>query len=253
MPDRPERGERIDFATDVAEISRILYSAPTVKETLHRIVDFSVDTINGCSGAGISYVHGDEIFTPVSTDMKVLEVDNLQYTSGQGPCLDAIAERSTFYAHDLLSDQRWPTFGAQAAEAGRRSLLSFCLFGETTLGALNLYSQLPHAFDATDRATGLIFATHAGLALAAAVRIEDATQALTVETKKLDDLHGALASRQVIGRAEGILMQRELVTAEQAFDLLRRASQNLNTKLRAVAQQVVDTGEIPQSADPRHG
>ena len=246
-------GQRSDLAANFAEISRALFSAPTVKETLHRIVDFSVDTIDGCSGAGISFVQGDEIVTPVWTEERVLEIDILQYTTGQGPCLDAIAQGSTCYADDLLTDPRWPIFGPKAADAGRRSLLSFCLYDETTLGALNLYSQLPRAFGATDRAKGLIFATHAGLALSAAVQVEDATRALTVETKRLEDLHSALASRQIIGRAEGILMNRELVTADQAFDLLRRASQHLNIKLREVAQQVVDTGDIPESPRPGRG
>lgn len=245
MPD-PERS---DLAAGFAEISRSLYSAHTVYETLQRIVTFSVDTIDGCSGAGISFVQGDQIVTPVWTEPKVLEVDTMQYTTGQGPCLDAIAQGDTFYASDLRTDPRWPEFGPRAAEAGMRSLLSFCLMGEEPLGALNLYAQLPAAFGATDRAKGLIFATHAGVALAAAQDVEDAAQALTVEIQRLENLHGALASRQVIGRAEGILMQREVITGDQAFDLLRRASQHLNIKLREVAQYVVDTGEIPQRPD----
>lgn len=237
--------EREDLAADFAQISRALYAAHTVEQTLHRIVDFSVRTVDGCSGAGISFVQGGEIVTPVWTEPKVLEVDTMQYSTGQGPCLDAIAKGASVYADDLLTDPRWPSFGPMAAQAGLRSLLSFCLSGERTLGALNLYARWPRAFGATDRAKGLIFAAHAGVALAAAVEVEDATRALAIETKRLENLHGALASRQVIGRAEGILMQRELITADQAFDLLRRASQHLNTKLREVAQHVVDTGDVP--------
>jgi GAF domain-containing protein len=242
-------GQRDELAASFAEISRALYSANTVKETLQRIVDFSVDAIDGCSGAGISFLQGDEIVTPVWTEQKVLDVDTMQYTTREGPCLDAIAKRDSFYADDLLTDPRWSTFGPMAADAGMRSLLSFCLFGEATLGALNLYARLPRAFSATDRATGLIFATHAGVALAAAEEKEEASNALAVEIKRLEDLHGALASRQIIGQAEGILMQRERITADQAFDLLRRASQHLNTKLREVAQIVVDTGDVPQTPD----
>ncbi len=236
---------RSDLASSFAQISRSLYSAPTVKETLHRIVDYSVATIDGCSGAGISFIQNGDIVTPVWTEPTVVEVDEMQYTTGQGPCLDAIAHGESFYADDLLTDTRWPVFGPRAAQAGLRSLLSFCLAGETTLGALNLYARLPRAFGATDRAKGLIFATHAGVALAAAMELEDATRALEVETKRLQNLHGALASRLVIGRAEGILMNRELITGDQAFDLLSHASQQLNIKLRDIAQSVVDTGEIP--------
>jgi hypothetical protein len=245
-------GSTSNLAASFAEISRELYSAHTVKETLDRIVRFSVGTIDGCSGAGISFLEDDEIVTPVWTEPRVLEVDTMQYTTGQGPCLDAISQGTSVYASDLLTDPRWPAFGPMAAEAGMRSLLSFCLAGDVTLGALNLYAQVPHAFRATDRATGLIFATHAGVALAAAEELEDATEALAVEIEKLQNLHGALASRQVIGRAEGILMQRELITADQAFDLLRRASQQLNTKLREVAQHVVDTGDVPHRPEEQH-
>lgn len=247
---RSESEKLNELASSFAEISRTLYAAHTVQETLQRIVDLSVDTIDGCSGAGISFVQGTDIVTPVWTESIVLTVDKMQYTTGQGPCLDAISHGESFYAEDLSTDARWPSFGPMAAEAGMRSLLSFCLFGDATLGALNLYARLPRAFGATDRAKGLIFATHAGVALAAAGDLEGATQALAVEIKRLDDLHGALASRQVIGRAEGILMQRELITSDQAFDLLRQASQNLNTKLREVAQFVVDTGDVPRA--PEH-
>lgn len=236
---------RNELASSFAELSRDLYAAHTVKETLRRIVHFSVRTIDGCTGAGLSFVQNGNIVTPVWTEPTVVEVDEMQYATGQGPCLDAIAQGESFYADDLLTDPRWPDFGPMAAQAGLRSLLSFCLAGETTLGALNLYARLPRAFGATDRAKGLILATHAGVALAAAVELEDTTRALEVETQRLQNLHGALSSRLVIGRAEGILMNRELITGDQAFDLLRRASQQLNTKLREIAQYVVDTGEIP--------
>ncbi|HEX9711572.1 MAG TPA: GAF and ANTAR domain-containing protein [Actinomycetota bacterium] len=246
---RPIEGDpealRSGLASSFAEISRGLYSASTVKETLQRIVDFSVWTIDGCSGAGISFIQNGDVVTPVWTEPTVVEVDEMQYATGQGPCLDAISHGESFYAEDLLTDARWPTFGPMAAQAGLRSLLSFRLAGEATLGALNLYARLPRAFGATDRATGLIFATHAGVALAAAVELGDATRALEVETKRLENLQGALSSRQTIGRAEGILMNRELITGDQAFDLLRQASQQLNIKLREIAEFVVDTGDIP--------
>ena len=236
-----------DIAATFAAISRSLYAAGTVQETLQRIVDFSVLTIEGCTGAGISFMQGDEISTPVWTEPMVLEVDTMQYAAGQGPCLDAIAHGGSFYAEDLLTDPQWPSFGPMAAKAGMRSLLSFCLIGDAKLGALNLYSRLPLAFSITDRATALILAAHAGVALSAAEELEAAADALAAEIKRLEDLHGALASRQVIGRAEGILMQRDLITSDQAFDLLRRASQHLNIKLSEVAQGVVDTGDVYRS------
>jgi len=235
-----------DLATELAGVARALWSAPTVQDTLQRIVDFSLATIDGCDGAGIWVLHDGAVSTPVSTGPEVLEVDGIQQVTCEGPCVDALAaDEMAFYAEDLAVDPRWPRFGPLAAARGMRSLLSFQLSTDTTLGALNLYAHLPRAYGATDRAKGLIFAAYAGLALGAAQAIEGAAKALAVENRRLQDLEGALASRQVIGRAEGVLMQRELITADQAFSLLRRASPHLNIKLREVAQRVVDTGEVP--------
>ncbi len=118
-------------------------------------------------------------------------------------------------------------------------MLGYRLFaGSETLGALQLYARLPAAFNATDRAQGLIFAAHAGMALGVA-------RAQATERGRTDHLQTALVSREIIGQAQGILMERERITAEQAFDLLRRSSQHLNRRLRDVAQELVDTGTVP--------
>jgi AmiR/NasT family two-component response regulator len=109
-------------------------------------------------------------------------------------------------------------------------------------GALNLYAQLPNAFGATDRAKGTILAALAGAAIGATARRAD------LQSQNVN-LQAALVSREVIGQAQGILMERERVTAEQAFDILRRASQHLNEKLRDVAQNLVETGESPNTGD----
>jgi AmiR/NasT family two-component response regulator len=107
-------------------------------------------------------------------------------------------------------------------------------------GALNLYARLPGAFGVVDRAKAVILASLADLALSVAHSHED-------ETRRSDNLNLALATREVIGQAQGILMERERITPDQAFDILRRASQHLNRKLRDVAQDLVDTGERPET------
>ena len=127
------------------------------------------------------------------------------------------------------------------------SLLSFRLFieenefEERTMGALNLYSRQRGAFDQAAREVGLILASHASVALAGA-------QALAHEKEHVANLDKALLSRDVIGQAKGILMERQHLTAEQAFDLLRRGSQHLNVKLRDVADRVTETGERPPTS-----
>lgn len=234
------------LAEQLAGLARELAAARTIEETLTRIVQLSVGTISRCTAAGVALVRDGTMSTPVSSAPVVREIDQLQHETNEGPCLDAIASGDSVYAEDLRNDSRWPAFGAQAAHSGLRSVHSICLRDEHTLGALNLYSPRRDAFSATGRVQGLIFATHAALALAAAIRLAGVEEALSVETRRLENLEGALASRQVIGRAEGILMQREKISSDAAFDLLRRASQTLNRKLREVAQHVVDTGEVPE-------
>ena len=123
-----------------------------------------------------------------------------------------------------------------------RSALAYRLSVEgETVGALQLFARLPGAFNAGERAQGLIFASYAGLALSLA-------KAQEAEEERIGNLEIALASRDVIGQAQGILMERERITADQAFRLLRRSSQHLNRKLRTVAQDIVDTGTIPPEA-----
>ena len=236
-----------DVAVAFAEIARTLFCDPTVGGTLQRVVDFAVATVDGCDAAGISLATGTEVTTPVWSHPVALDIDSVQYETGEGPCLDAITKETIVYAEDLAEDLRWPSFGPRAVALGMRSLLSCRLSSNGTLGALNLYAHLPRAYGVTDRTKALIFAAHAGVALGAAEALEDATVSLNAEIRRVEDLRGALASREVIGQAEGILIERERITADQAFGVLRRSSQHLNIKLREVAQYLVDTGEVPPS------
>jgi GAF domain-containing protein len=184
------------------------------------------------------------VTTPVQTDSLVVEVEASQLRTGTGPCLDALAQGLPIYAEDLATDPRWPAFGREAAELGVRSLLALRLAGNGTFGALNLYARYPSAFGAVDRAKGLVLAGLAGIALSLAhARDEDVRQA--------ENLRHALVTRELVGQAQGILMERERITAEQAFDILRRASQHLNVKLREVAQDLIDTGERPETGASR--
>jgi hypothetical protein len=234
-----------ELASSFAGIARTLFSASTVLATLQQIVDFAFATVEGSDVACISLRTADSVFTPAYSAPLAFEIDQLQYAAREGPCLDAIAKEPTVYAEDLAEDQRWPVFGPQAAALGMRSLLSCRLSANGTRGALNLYAALPRAYGAIDRTKALIFAAHAGIALGAAEAREDAALSLDVGLHRIDDLITALGTREIIGQAEGILIERERITAQQAFDVLRRASQHLNIKLREVASYVVETGEVP--------
>lgn len=235
-----------ELASSFAEIARTLFAERTVERTLQRIVDFAQATVVACDAASISLLTGDTIATPVCSDPIALEIDRFQYEFNEGPCLDAITTVPTLYSSDLTSDDRWPTFGPHAVSLGMRSLLSCRLTSDVTLGSLNLYARLPDAYGTIDRTTAIIYASHAGIALGAAGTLADATLSLDTEVRRAENLEIALTTREVIGQAEGILIERERLTPEQAFDVLRKASQNLNLRLRDLAQYVVDTGEVPE-------
>lgn len=228
----------------LSEVARALFAPGSVTGSLQLIVDLAVSAIDGCDAAGVFVVRDGDVVTAASSDPLVVELDELQFASNEGPCLDAVAQGGSAYAADLSDDSRWPTFGPAAALAGIRSALAFRL-SDQPISALNLYARMPAAFGATDRAKGVIFATLAGIAL-------DAAGERAADDTRVANLHAAMKTRELIGQAQGILMERERISAEQAFDVLRRASQHLNIRVREVAQALVDTGETPPTAtDPR--
>ena len=223
--------------SNVWQVARTLFAPGSVTGSMQLTVNLAVSTIDGCDAAGIFLVRHGQVITAASSDRIVIELDELQFTNNEGPCLDAVADGGSTYAPDLADDSRWPKFGPAAARAGIRSALAFRLSARP-VSALNLYARLPAAFGATDRAKGVIFATLAGIALDTAGERAD-------DEHRVANLHEALKTRELIGQAQGILIERERITAEQAFDVLRRASQYLNIKLREVAQNLIDTGETP--------
>jgi GAF domain-containing protein len=227
-------------AETFAEVARSLLSQEDVQHTLQKIVDLAVETIDGCDHAGITFLKGKLPSTPASSNDVPPKVDAIQYETGEGPCLDAIRHQEVYQTGDLGQERRWPSFASRAQrETGVTSMLSFRLFvAGDTLGALNLYSKAHDAFDDEDRTVGSVFAAHAAIALSSALHDEQ--------------MEEALRSRDIIGQAKGMLMAREGVSADEAFDMLRRASQRLNVKLRDLASGMV-RGDPTPSAPPEGG
>lgn len=233
-----------ELTRDLATVARSLVEPQTVQEVLDQIVQLSTELIEACDGAGILLLMGDEVLTPATTSEAVDAIDTLQARTREGPCVDAIRQEEVFSSPDILADGRWPNFAAAAAEAGFRSALSFRLFvDEESLGALNLYSGVLDAFSPDDRLKGAVIAAQAAATMA---RTATSTQVAS-EAERLRD---ALESRDVIGQAKGILMERNKITDDEAFDMLRRSSQHLNVKLREVARRLVESGEDPDAGDP---
>jgi transcriptional regulator with GAF, ATPase, and Fis domain len=223
-----------------AGIARELEAETSRGRTQDRVTRAAVRTVEGCDHAAISIVRRrGGIETVGATDEVPSRVDAIQYEVGQGPCLQAIAEQVTVVIDDLAGDVRWPAFCRRAVEeTGVRSMVSIRLFvGEDTMGSMNLYSRRAGVFDEQACAVGTVLAAHAAIALSAVADRERAAQ-----------LEDALASGREIGMAMGVLMARGGVGREEAFALLRRASQHLHRKLREVAAEVVDTGQLPTRA-----
>jgi len=235
-----------ELEQSLSELALALFAPGTVAGTLQRIVDLAVAAIEGCDAAGILFVDDGQVVTTAASEPLVVELDRLQFETGEGPCLDVVTDGGAFYAIDLADDERWRSYGPSATAAGIRCVLAFRL-SDRHVSALSLYARLPAAFNAHDRAKGSIFATLAGLALDSAERRGEQ------ERVAATNLLQALRTRELIGQAQGILMERERITADQAFDVLRRASQHLNTKLREVAQTLIETGQTPDEgcAPPR--
>jgi transcriptional regulator with GAF, ATPase, and Fis domain len=216
----------------LGELARSLHEQGNVEETLHGIVAAAVGTVPGAEHAGLSVIEGRRaIRTRAGTADVVYKVDEVQYDTGEGPCLDALYQQHTVRLSDMTAETRWPRFTGQVAELGIGSMLSFQLYIEQdNLGALNLYAHDTDAFTDESEQVGLLFATHAAVAMA--------------DAQKKQHLTRAIAVRDLIGQAKGILMERHKLTGDQAFTLLVRASQNSNTKLNEVARYLVETGEL---------
>ncbi len=231
-----------------ADIAEQLYDADTFDDVLSRIAEAAVSTIAGCRMASVALSERSGYRTAASTDPAATAVDHAQYQSHEGPCLDAV-DAPMVYAQSF-PDERWPTLASRPTESGVQSALSYRLAAASSAtadsggGSLNSYGVIPYAFNDTAQEIGFILAAHASVA-ARAVDERSTLQSLGC------DLQQALLSRDVIGQAKGILMERLEITPEDAFDLLRRSSQRLNVKLRDVARGLAETGEIRTTRSSR--
>jgi GAF domain-containing protein len=224
MADQPADG--------LVALARSLAAEADLASVLSRVVEAAVTQIEGAEHAGITALSHRAASTPVASDPLVLAVDELQYSTGEGPCLSAAADHeAVVVVDDLTTDARWPVFSASAHSHGIRSMLSFHLYTDRdALGGLNLYSRSPHAFTPESVDAGVLLAAHSAVAIAAA----------TTRT----DFLAVLESRDVIGQAKGILMERRKITSTAAFDLLITASSHSNRKLRDVAAELIETGVL---------
>jgi GAF domain-containing protein len=225
-------------ASFFAQVSQDLMQIGEETPTLQSVVERAVEVVPACDWASVTLRRRRNRTETVAASSDVaVQVDQLQYDLGEGPCLEAAVTGQPRVSNHLATSQDWPRWGPRAADIGVHAILGIQLStAEEVLGALNLYSGTPGAFGHEDLDVADIYATHATNALTAA--------------RMSSGLRTALHSRHMIGVAQGILMQTYELTMEQSFELLRRYSSHTNTKLADVAEYVVTHGALPDSDTP---
>lgn len=222
----------------IAELVRSLHNRPDTDSdsVIAELAEHAAVEIPGAQYAGITVTRNSKhIETPAATHMYPMLLDKIQQRHQEGPCLTAAWEEKVVYVADLEIDDRFPHYRRDAlAETPIRSIMAFQLFivGET-MGALNVYSEVPNAFGPDARTMGLIFAAHSSVAWNSARRDEQFKR--------------ALASRDMIGQAKGMIMERYGVDAVQAFDVLRKLSQDSNVPLIQIAAELVEKSHPAQT------
>jgi GAF domain-containing protein len=217
----------VDVAQALRDVARSLEAEPDLQHVLAAIVASVTGTVPGAEQAGVSLREGKLLHTVASTSDLTKRINNIEHELDEGPCLQALLDHHSYRIDDMSQDTRWPRFAAAAEAHGVRSMLGYKLFTSgRNLGALDLYSSKRNAFDADSEIIGELFAAHAAIAL--------------IGSTQQAEFRRALSSRDTIGIAKGILMQRERISDDQAFNLLVSTSQNANIKLHDLAEWLVD-------------
>ena len=232
MPESP-------LGESVAALSQFFVGDRTVEDTLHRVAALAVDAISPADFVGLTLLVEGRQRTAVFTDPASPEIDQAQYDSGEGPCLDAFQTGQVVSVGSTVVDEAYPAFREAAATHGILSTLSLPLaVAGARVGAMNLYSNEEHGFSSADQEIATEFAEHAAIVLANSQAYWDA-HALSLR------LNESMDHRAIIEQAKGILMAAQHCSADEAFDLLVAASQRENIKVREIARRLVDRATTP--------
>ena len=226
-----------DTTADAEAFARLaleLHGVDGLDETVERVLEFAVKTF-GCGYAGVILVHGgSRVETVAATAPVVAGLDAVQLEAGEGPDLELIADRHEVLVDDVRTELRWPRWCKAVDDAGIRSMMGSRLYtSQQVIGSLNLYDPAPGAFDSADADVAHMLARHAAVAM---------------EHARGDEhLRKAVDARNLVGQAQGILMERFDLDAARAFEVLRRYSQHHNRKLHLVAQDLIDSRTLPEA------
>lgn len=213
----------------MAQLVREIASPGELDRVLADVTAAAVQLIPAAEIAGVLLVKkGGDFESLADTDSLVAQLDKLQHDFGEGPCHDAALKQTVVRTDDLREEPRWPRYAPAAVEHGVLSSLSFKLYtADRTAGALNVFSSKAGAWDIESETIGSVFAAHAAAAIMAG--------------RHGEQMQSALTSRDRIGQAKGIIMERYGVDELRAFEMLRALSQESQLKLADIAQRVIDT------------
>jgi GAF domain-containing protein len=235
-----------DASSAVAELLQLLLATQDITDFLDELATLTTKVLPGELSCGITMRRGRGVTTMASSDTRASQVDEIQYAHDEGPCLHALTTGEVIVVDDLASDDRWGGYQMPALSHGVRSSLSLPLHTDSqVIGALNIYATQAWTFGPPEQLVGGRFADEASRALTLAMRLAE-------HSEMSQHLQTALASRAVIDQALGIIMGQNRCTADEAFEVLRTASQNRNVKLRDIAADIVTSvSGQPPTDNPR--
>jgi transcriptional regulator with GAF, ATPase, and Fis domain len=227
--DNPSRSDPL--AHELSELARDLHHADEPDDVLREAVQAAMELVPGAEAGSVTAVVGrSHVVHKAESGLLPARVDAMMSEFDEGPCLDALRERLIVRVDDMRREVRWPRFAPRAAELGALSMLAFPMFvKDDSLCALNLYAEPAHAFTDESEHVGRLLAAHAAVAYSGAQRAEN--------------LLAAIETRDLIGQAVGLLMERYSITADRAFGTLVRFSRQTNRKLRDVATELIRNAE----------
>lgn len=228
----------------VAALSRYFVGNQTLGESLHQVAELALDTLPQTTHVGITMLVDGRLTTSVFTHPEVAEIDQAQYRTGEGPCVDAYREGRVHSIESTLEPGKWQAFRDCAARHGVRSTLALPLVTlDGPIGALNMYAAPERAYSSADVDLAQMFATQGAFLLANAQAYWDA-RALS------ENLEQAMISRATIEQAKGIIMTTVGCGPERAIEMLTKQSQDQNIKLRILAE-VSESGTRTTGPDVR--
>ena len=224
----PDRAEAL--ATTFADLAGIIYACDDIDEVYAAVCSAAPGLITGCDHASVMLCHDGRFFTGASSDEVARYVDGLERELGEGPCVDAIEDKTAYNVPDLTSSNPWSKLTERLLiETPVRGSAGFrMMVDDKKVGALNLFADKAGAFTSTSVNEATVLASFISVALTAAHERQSAAS-----------LRDGLLSNREIGMAVGLLMAFHKVNSEQAFEILRKTSQDMNIKLVEVARQLV--------------